>query len=506
MSCLPLYSVCILSKYVLWAVILVGFTGTTAAQVPVPPDPRRPIDIQDGDPSWRENGLPFFRNYAPKEYAGHPQNWWVAQNQQGVLYVANGDGLLEYDGARWHLTKTTAPLRSLAMGRGGEVYAGSIGEIGFFAPDSLGSLRYNSLLPYLDETNRDFTDVWQTFALSNGVYFASRKYLFRWLDGDFTVWSSTTGYDMAYVVGDELYVFERTTGLMRLEGEELVLDPGGSFFVDKAPRFMASYDERSMLIGTYSGRLFLYDGRDAAAFPTTADAYLEESDIYGGAAIPGGYYGIATMRGGMVLIDRSGNARQILDKGAGLQDNAVWYIYADLQGGLWLALNSGLARVETPAHLTRFSEHMGLEGGVESIHRHQGTLYVGTSRGVYYLTADSQEGAMGSVFRPVSGIENYSWSLMTAGNTLLAATSVGVYHIEGDQAKWLPSSDANRETVFHLYRSRKDTSIIYAAGDGIGLLKQVNGKWVPESRVDVVYEKIYRVAEDSLGRVWGGWI
>ena len=48
--------------------------------------------------SWKEYGEPFIRNYTPKEYGADVQNWGITQDDQGVMYFANNDGLLEYDG------------------------------------------------------------------------------------------------------------------------------------------------------------------------------------------------------------------------------------------------------------------------------------------------------------------------------------------------------------------------------------------------------------------------
>ena len=490
----------LLIKYVLWAMILVGVNGITHAQAPENSRTQSSAD----EPSWSEHGLPYLRNYLPEEYKSHPQNWSVAQNPQGLLYVANGDGLLAFDGARWHSKSTYTPLRSLAMDSSGTLYAGSVSDIGYFTPDARGELQYTTLLPFLDEAYRDFTDIWQTFVLSDGVYFCSRKYVFRWADEAFTVWTTTTAYNLALSAGDQLYVHERSNGLLRLVGDELVLDPAGTFFETRQPRVLATYDESSVLIGTYSGDLFLYDGNSATPFPTSADAYLKTTNIYGGASIPGGYYAIGTMRGGVVILDRTGNIYQVINETTGLADNSVWFIHPDVQGGLWLALNSGLTHLESPAPLSQFPEETGLQGSVESIARHQGTVYVGTSRGVYYLASDTEKEEGGPVFKPVSGIENFGWTLLSVGNTLLAGTTVGVYEIDGDQATAI-RDEADLETTFHLYQSQVDPSIIYAAaGNGLGVLKQVNGRWMIDHRAEDAYYKLYRIGEDEQGQIWGG--
>jgi len=48
-----------------------------------------------------ETGLPFLRNFLPKEYGFHPQNWVITQDSRGIMFIANTAGLLEYDGVTW---------------------------------------------------------------------------------------------------------------------------------------------------------------------------------------------------------------------------------------------------------------------------------------------------------------------------------------------------------------------------------------------------------------------
>ena len=51
-------------------------------------------------------GLPFFKNISPAEYRGHKQNFDVEIDKNGILYVANFEGLLYYDNADWRIIYT----------------------------------------------------------------------------------------------------------------------------------------------------------------------------------------------------------------------------------------------------------------------------------------------------------------------------------------------------------------------------------------------------------------
>ena len=44
-------------------------------------------------------GIPFVESYAKEEYGYGTQNWDIEQGTNGLMYFANNEGLLEFDGA-----------------------------------------------------------------------------------------------------------------------------------------------------------------------------------------------------------------------------------------------------------------------------------------------------------------------------------------------------------------------------------------------------------------------
>ena len=46
-------------------------------------------------------GLPDVINYTKQSYNGGLQNWDIKQDKNGIIYVANNEGLLSFDGTHW---------------------------------------------------------------------------------------------------------------------------------------------------------------------------------------------------------------------------------------------------------------------------------------------------------------------------------------------------------------------------------------------------------------------
>ena len=80
-------------------------------------------------------------NYTRHTYKAGNQNWMLQQHDNGWMYVANSNGLLEFDGASWNLYPIrNAKARAMRIGNDGRIYIGGIGWFGYFTPNRLGGL------------------------------------------------------------------------------------------------------------------------------------------------------------------------------------------------------------------------------------------------------------------------------------------------------------------------------------------------------------------------------
>ncbi len=169
--------------------------------------------------SFDEVGRFYVQNFGPEDYDAHAQNFAIVQGLDDVLYVANGDGVLEYDGVSWRLIPVSnrSPARSLAVDADGRVLVGGSGEMGYLAPDASGRMRYVSLVDRLPRPEQDFADVWSTHVLADVVYFASSDRLFGWRGDEAQVWTTASAFHSGSLVHDMLYLRENGRGLVRLE-------------------------------------------------------------------------------------------------------------------------------------------------------------------------------------------------------------------------------------------------------------------------------------------------
>ncbi len=488
------------------------------------PSPRSTSDFPASDSPTA--GRPLIRNYDPTEYGAAFNYWVIAQDQRGVMYFGNWNGILEYDGVSWRLISTPnkSGVRSLAIDANGpqgpfsgRIYVGAVGDLGYLAPDAVGNMQFASLLDHVPPENREFNEVWYSYATSQGVYFRTDRILLRWAKQRMQTWKPATSFSGLFVVRDRVCIQQWGVGLLELAGDSLRLARSGVKFADERIYVMLPYAEAKILIGTREQGLFLYDGASLQTFqtdPATA-AFLRENLLSHGAVLPDDTFALATLRGGVAIIDRHGHLLQILDKAAGLQDHDVNFIFPDRQGAIWLAQGRRLARVETASPLSFYGEPAGIKDFVASILRHRGTLYVATGLGVFYLPSRTIERSsqlpsqpdQAPVFRSVAGITAQCWSLLLVGKTLLVATNDGVYQIAGERASFVKQSAGDSFFSMFLQRSKQDSNRVYVGlRDGLASLRYdpAASKWIDEGRIRGIHEPIWSIVESEDGKLWLG--
>jgi len=118
-------------------------------------------------------GLPFITNYPFEEYDASPQNWGIVQAENGIMYFANGSGVLEFDGTNWRLIElpNKTIVRSLDISQQDVIYIGGYEEFGYLRSNKTGTFEYVSLLHKLPENANYFQDVWTTKIIDDKVFF-----------------------------------------------------------------------------------------------------------------------------------------------------------------------------------------------------------------------------------------------------------------------------------------------------------------------------------------------
>lgn len=448
-----------------------------------------------------ETGLPLLKLYKAKDYNAGTQNWALLQDEQGLLYVGNNMGVLEFDGVHWHTVRmpNQSVVRSLSLGQDGKVYVGAKGELGYLQRETAGQ-HFVSLRDRVPPAYRNFQDIRQTFSFNGGILFVSRSYLFLYKNQQFTTWSSDTGFIKAFDLGERIIVNEQERGLHELRDGQLKPLIGTSPLLGRSVFIAERMNDDSIIFGTRDAGLFRYHHEQLEPFAASLTAELLDAVIYSSTRLRNGNLAIGTVRNGVYLLNPQGDLIQHFNKDSGLADDNIRAIMEDNQHGLWLALDNGLARVEASSAISLFHSAHGLQGNVLAINRWQHQLFVGTSVGLFALEKGTQQAAH---FKAIQGLTGQIWDLLPFNQQLLVATNKGLFSCNGQKVE--QQLDVPQPIKVLLIDRENPTQIWLGLQQGLWLVGQnASGAWEIKQKYDGVTGSVNSLVFSADGALWVG--
>ncbi|HEX5756295.1 MAG TPA: two-component regulator propeller domain-containing protein, partial [Arenimonas sp.] len=446
-------------------------------------------------------GNPPLQFYGPRDYGAGPLNWSVLQDRRGLIYAANADGVLEFDGVDWRLIRTARQTRARALAQcdEGPIHVGAQGEFGYLAGDERGQLRFVSLSDALPAAEQDFSDVWLIHCLDDGVYFRSQRRLFRLQGERLQSWSlPDSGYSA--VVDGRLYLFDRELGLVEFVNETFRPLPGATPQAVGDVQLLLPWRREgnigepatALLLGSRQHGLQLWQDGRIETLDSPLSPLLARDGLRGGRLLPNGHALLLTLAEGPLLIDANARLLRRLGRAEGVAGDRAFEVDYARDGALWLALDTGIARVAAFDALSRFDEAT-LGGSVLASLRLGDRLFVGSNTRLTWLHARPGEAEQ-------VGITGYIRGLLEVDGRLLAAGNGGTFEVIGDSSRNLRNVGASE-----LLRSRRDPARVWIAErDGLASLRWQDGDWIDEGKRWVTASVVRSLAEDRDGGLWLG--
>ena len=151
-------------------------------------------------------GLPRIINYNIRDFQAGNQTWDIQQDDNGIMYFANGAGLLTFDGNQWRLYRlpNKTIVRSLFISQDQKIYVGGQDEFGYFEPDINGCLKYESLRNLIPKTYNQFADIWDIEPFGESLFFRATDRIFELNNQNIRVFPSDSEWRYIKRVGGKL--------------------------------------------------------------------------------------------------------------------------------------------------------------------------------------------------------------------------------------------------------------------------------------------------------------
>lgn len=445
-----------------------------------------------------ETGLPYIQNYPPEEYDGASQNWAITQSKEGLIYVGNNEGVLEYDGSSWRTIylPNYGICKSLGVTKGNKIFVGGYNELGYLEPNDVGEMQFVSLKDKL-KTN-DFKEINRINIIDDTVFFKANNYLFKWDNEQFTTYESY-GTMPSRPIRDKIYIVENFV-VKKLENSGFVDIVDLASTKAKAFTDIIGYKENELLILTYDKGVFVTNNGTLRPLNIKSSESIGKSLAYGMLKLSNNIITIATRLDGIITIDKKGNILNKINKTNGLKSNTIYSLFEDDQHGVWLATNNGIMRAELVSPFTIFDERHGIEGYVNDIYVNNGEVYLANYKGVLKLdkTGNQIFKNIGPEKSETKIISKQAIQFLEIQDSLFVGTRAGLFLFRKNKLvqKYALASGA-------LMRSKKNPKRIYVGLiDGLATLVYKNGTWIYDGTMDGISDDIRAIKEDSDGTIW----
>jgi len=451
-------------------------------------------------------GVPAIRSYTNVDYHAAIEAWDIGQDGRGMLYFANNDGLMTFDGSYWktYPLPNKVTIKSLAIDGEGRVFVGGTDEIGYFAPGPHGILGYHSLKEQLPVVARQFADVWDIVIDGDAVLFRTNEAIIEWVNGKMKTFDAPLAWQLIALVNGRVYAADKMKGIFVFRDGQWTpvceaSTTQGSGGTPVHFTGLLEYRKDTLLVTTQKHGLFLLAANSLIPLKTPIDGLLKSDLINGARKLADDRYVLGTATAGALIIDGNGNLIERFSTAEGLSNNNVQSMMMDPEGNLWLGLQNGIALVHyaTSIRLIKPVRSNQLVSNTVRVFDHR--LYIGTSNGLYSLALDPGIGDIGKMkggFTEVENIRGQVWGLQEMGNALLVGHQDGVSVVRGDKVTPVPSGMG----VWGFLPVANE--VIAGTYTGLVRMSDSSGQWEERGKINSLYESLPVMAYDGRQTIW----
>jgi len=429
----------------------------------------------------KQVGNPYIKNYSLDDYSNEDlvvstQNWSVYQDNKGIMYFGNTNGILIFDGTYWELIEmpNNSTVRSIKQGSDGKIYVGAEGEFGILSNDGKGKLVYKSLLQN-NSSVFNFADVWNIFSVKNKIVFETNKRAFILDKQKDTLYSHSAKGNIlnSYKSKDRVYFFNSKQGLLKLTENGLTEISSHQIFKSYGTA-IHGFDNNFIIVSREYG-FYKFKENSIDKWNVKGESKILEKEPYCGVKIDSEHIAVGTQLGGIFIINSKGKVVQVFNKENGLQANTVYGLFLDKNNNLWAALGNGISYFKINSPFSYFNRLYNIPQKNYSVEYLKGKVYFGNEVGVYTKPlATANNDLYINKFSFIKGSEGQIWELHQHENRLIAAHNGSVLLIDDNK---VVSRILENENIWHIRRAYNQNGTYFAfTGEGIYSFKVDNNK------------------------------
>lgn len=381
---------------------------------------------------------PYITNIYRNKYKAANKNWSVCQDEKGIMYFGNDKGLLEFDGMVWKLNRTTngSYIKGIDVASHKTLFTGSFEDIGRWDRDISGSLRYTSFKNLLPKGTLHNETIWKVCIDNKNkkVYYQSFGHIYIYNGRSIKRIGLENGLLFLHKVRNEFWIQEINGPLYLLKNDRLQKVKGSNIFNGKLARVILPYQKNQCLVGTSSGEIYIYNGKDFTILNKSFCELLRGKELNCGIYVPKRktyYWG--TLLDGVYETDEKGNMIAHYSSQNSLQNNTVLALYKDNLSNVWVGMDRGLAYIRYNNRLSYYNSFAQDIGAVYCATYWNNYLLLGTNQGVYYIPKnDLNSPRCFSSLKYMNGTQGQVWSFSEIDGHLYCGHNMDIKEIGKD--------------------------------------------------------------------------
>ncbi len=494
--------------------------------------------------TFAQQGNYFLSHFSPSDERIDYLTFGMTQDSKGVIYFANKNGVLEFDGRNWKLVGTSGPVFTITTS-GQDVFLGGLNGFGKIAvgPDNIRSHQL------LSQNQPEAKQIFSSLSINGKVYFANTRVIYVVSPASGVVESvikakALEEFGGLLEVSGSAYV-KSLNGILKVEGDKLI--PSNFPWSDNLTIEFSATSPTShvTLLSVSGGRLFLASDNGLKEINVADKDFLVHNIPIAANWLTEELVAIGTLRGGIIFINpQTGATHEVTNFYTGLPDNEVYAMMVDRNQGLWVAHDYGFTRIAPFLPFSSFSHYPGLEGSLLCAKTFHGETYVGTTLGLFILvkqdvtqevfinsspTSSKNKGSgkkkglfsflrkntieevstqkkrgkyaiklASYVYKRVTGIDGKVTQLIEYNNQLLAAGIFGVSTIEANK-----STPITLAPVRSVYISNSLGELLASTlEDEIKSFAPKAKGWKETNLLDTLNDYVSYIFEDKLQNIW----
>lgn len=420
---------------------------------------------------------PPIEKFTTDDYGGANQNWMISQGSNKFIYVANNEGLLEYNGAKWKLypSPNNTIIRAVRV-VGERIYTGCYMEFGFWERDKLGKLVYQSLVPKLKKRMIEDEHIWNIITYDEWILFQSlnRIYFYSTITQEYSIVNSKNLISMVFNIKNVIYYHVMNEGIYTIkEGKPKLINDDSILKKNKV--FSMFSIPNGLLLQTKGFGFYTLINNDLSEWNISTNENLKKMNVFNSTQLEDKSFVLGTIKNGVIFLTNEGNISYQIDRSNGLGNSTALSIFQDIDKNIWVGLDNGISCINVNSPVKVFNDDEGKIGVVYTSALLNNYLYIGTNQGLFYKKVDAQE-----PFKFINGTAGQIWSLFPYKDELLCGHHAGTFVVKNDKAVLISN---NPGTWGFKPIPNMENTLLEGNYNGLNILTKIDGNWRLRNKV-----------------------